>query len=154
MQIRAAHLPEAIEEHRFGQSIRRMYRFDWAWPENAIALEYEGNSWVPQESRHTSGAGFRDDAIKYSLAAGLGWKVIRATSDMVKDGTALTLLLFAFGRVAPEQVGPMTKRKKKHKDRLPGESKAKISLERSRSLNLLRPGRALPDSVLRAGGLL
>lgn len=155
LQIRAGKLPEAIEEHRFGQSIKRLYRFDWAWPEQGIALEYEGGTWAAMSS-HMHPMAYEEDAIKYSLAAGLGWKVIRCTSKMVRDGTALTLLLFAFGRIAPEQVGPMTKRAKKHKDRVPGESRAEISLERSRAINLLGRGNrrndrgALPESVLRA----
>ena len=39
--------------------------------------------------RHTTGAGFRQDCVKYNLASLEGWTVMRFTSDMVKKGLAL-----------------------------------------------------------------
>ena len=84
--------PGVVPEYRFHDT--RRWRFDYAWPERKIALEVEGGTW--KGGRHTSGKGYRNDCIKYNTAAADGWIVIRATSDMVKDGTALEHLTMAF----------------------------------------------------------
>ena len=68
----------------------RKWRFDFAWPFYQIALEIEGGTWV--SGRHSRGAGMRADCEKYNAAVLAGWKVLRVTSDMVKDGSALNLV--------------------------------------------------------------
>jgi len=68
----------------------RNFRFDFAWPEKKIALEVEGGTWTI--SRHTTGKGFEADCLKYNLAAVEGWRIIRATSEHVKTGSALVWL--------------------------------------------------------------
>lgn len=62
-----------LTEHRFHPT--RRWRFDYAWPEQMVALEVEGGVWVG--GRHTSGAGFVKDMEKYNEAACLGWRIIR-----------------------------------------------------------------------------
>ena len=84
--------PPATPEVRF--SPPRRWRFDLGWEEYKVAFEYEGATWSGK-SRHTSGKGFRDDCVKYSNAAIQGWCVVRATADMVKNGTALALITLA-----------------------------------------------------------
>ena len=86
--IRLAGLPEPKREFRF-HKVRR-WRFDYAWEDLMLALEREGSTW--KGGRHTSGSGYRQDCIKYSEAAILGWVVLRVTVDMIRDGTALDLL--------------------------------------------------------------
>ena len=76
--------PGAVSEFRFCE---RRWRFDYAWPEKKVALEIEGGTWA--SGRHTRGVGYRNDCIKYNRAAVLGWRVIRATTDMMRDGSAL-----------------------------------------------------------------
>lgn len=83
-QIREAKLPEPEREVRFSY---RRFRFDFAWSEPKIALEVEGGVWV--SGRHGSGKGMDSDATKYNIAALLGWKVIRVTTNMVRDGRAI-----------------------------------------------------------------
>lgn len=61
----------------------RRFRCDFAWPEQKVALEVEGGSWV--QGRHVRGSGFEKDAEKYSLLASEGWLVIRATRSQVED---------------------------------------------------------------------
>lgn len=90
--ICASGLPAPVPEHRF-HPIRR-WRFDWAWPERKIALEYEGGTW--NRGRHVRAGGYSADCEKYSEAAILGWVVIRVTSEMVSSGLAMTLLHRAF----------------------------------------------------------
>lgn len=75
-------------------AIGRAWRFDLAWPEWMIAVEYEGASWV-QGGAHNSGGGYRSDVDKYNEAAALGWCVIRVTADMVRDMAFLAPVLMA-----------------------------------------------------------
>lgn len=74
-----------VEEYPFHPS--RRWRFDFAWPEEKLALEVEGGSWT--SGRHNRGAGYETDCEKYSAAAILGWRIIRATTGQVKKGLAI-----------------------------------------------------------------
>lgn len=86
LQIKAVGLTRGlVQQHRFHPE--RKWAFDFAYPERKWALEVEGGTWA--KSRHTTGAGFRDDCEKYAAAALAGWRVLRATSDQVKNGTAI-----------------------------------------------------------------
>jgi very-short-patch-repair endonuclease len=87
--IRAGLLPSAIVEYRFAPP--RLWRFDFAWPEMKLACEVEGSVWA--QGRHTRGSGFSDDAVKYNTAALLGWTVLRYTTEMCIDGTAIDELI-------------------------------------------------------------
>ncbi len=80
--------PGVVSEHRFHD--KRRWRFDYAWIDLKVAFEVEGG--VYKGGRHTSIKGFTSDCEKYSTAAILGWMVIRATTAMVRDGTAYELL--------------------------------------------------------------
>lgn len=80
--------PGVVEEHRFHP--KRRWRFDYAWPDKMIAFELEGGNWI--RGRHTRGKGYENDCEKYSEAAILGWKVIRATPSMMKTGLGYSLL--------------------------------------------------------------
>ena len=63
-------------EYRF-HDVRR-FKFDWAIPAKKIAIEYEGiNS---AKSRHTNIVGYSKDCVKYNLASGEGWTVLRYTA--------------------------------------------------------------------------
>ena len=93
LQIRALKLPVPEREYRFMPP--RRYRFDFAWPAEMVALEAEGGTWV--NGAHGRGKHYESDCRKYSEAAIRGWKVIRATTDMIKDGTAIELLKRALG---------------------------------------------------------
>ena len=90
-EIILAAWPGAVREHRF-HPVRR-WRFDYAWPERKIAFEVEGGTWFG--GRHSRGKGYRSDCEKYSTAAIHGWMVLRATSDMMRDGSAVTFLEMA-----------------------------------------------------------
>lgn len=68
---------ECVREYRFHPT--RRFRFDYALPEYKIAIEIEGGVWI--KGRHTRGAGYQRDLIKYNLATTLGWRVLRYTPD-------------------------------------------------------------------------
>jgi hypothetical protein len=82
IKVRGLPLPE--REWKF--EAKRRWRFDYAWPQQMIALEVEGGVWTG--GRHTRGAGFVKDMEKYNRAAVLGWRLLRVTPDkLVSAGT-------------------------------------------------------------------
>jgi len=53
-------------------------------------MEIEGGTWV--SGRHTRGKGYLNDLEKYNEAVILGWRLLRVTPQMLRDGTATVLL--------------------------------------------------------------
>lgn len=79
-----------------GISYEREYRFDPSrrWRADfyiapSLLVEVEGGTW--SGGRHTSGVGYRNDAIKYNAAVLKGFRVLRFTADMVRDGALATI---------------------------------------------------------------
>lgn len=86
-----AGIPEPVEEYRFHP--KRKWRFDFAWPDQKVALETEGGTW--QRGRHVQPVGFEADCEKYSTAAAMGWAVIRVTGKQINSGLMVSLLEMA-----------------------------------------------------------
>lgn len=85
-QITAAGLPAPIREYPFCPG--RRYRADFSYPEHGkVLIEVEGGIWT--NGRHSRGAGLTADAEKYNAASCLGWRLIRVTGEMIRDGRAL-----------------------------------------------------------------
>ncbi len=84
LHLKARKIP-FIREYKFMEG--RRFRFDFVIANTHYAIEIEGGH--PGKSRHTSYKGFAADAEKYNLATALGWKLLRFTTKMVKDGTAI-----------------------------------------------------------------
>lgn len=84
---KAVGIPKPVQEFRF--HLTRKWRFDFAWPDQKVALEVEGGVWTG--GRHTRGSGFIKDMEKYNEAAGLGWRVFRCTPQKLctPDTTAM-----------------------------------------------------------------
>ena len=59
------------------------WRFDFAWPNEKVAVELEGGTWI--RGAHTRGGHYRSDCEKYNFAQILGWKVLRFTGDMLEE---------------------------------------------------------------------
>lgn len=70
-----------VEELIFSDT--RKFRFDWAIPDQKIAIEYEGL--FSEKSGHTTVTGYTKDCIKYNLAVQEGWKVLRYTALNYKN---------------------------------------------------------------------
>ncbi len=87
-QCRAVGLPKPSTELQFAKP--RRWRFDVAFEAQRLAVEVEGATWA--NGRHTRGQGFENDCLKYAEAVIRGWRVLRVTSNMVKDGRALGLI--------------------------------------------------------------
>lgn len=98
--LRALNVLDAHREYRFAPP--RMWRFDFAWPEQRFAVEIEGGVWT--NGRHTRGSGFVADTEKYNAAALAGWKVLRFTEKSVRDGSAVELVA-RYLRVPPYNPG-------------------------------------------------
>jgi very-short-patch-repair endonuclease len=86
--LRAVGLPLPERNWRFHPE--RQWALDFAWPDRRLAVEVEGGTW--SDGRHVRGAGYEQDAIKYSEASILGWLLVRVTGAMVRDGRALDLI--------------------------------------------------------------
>jgi len=78
-------------EREYAWHPTRKWRADFAWlAPHWILLEVEGGTY--SGGRHVQGKGFEKDCIAYNEAALLGWRVLRVTGAMVKDGRALALV--------------------------------------------------------------
>ncbi len=82
VQLDWAKLPVPEREARFHPT--RRWRFDFAWPEQKVAVEVEGGVYV--QGRHSRGKGYEADIEKYNEAALLGWTVLRCTPRQVNSG--------------------------------------------------------------------
>lgn len=87
IDLKACGLPDPVQEHRFDQT--RRWRFDLAWPDRMLAVEVDGGTWTG--GRHTSGTGYERDAEKLNAAVLAGWRVLRFTTGMVRQGAAETI---------------------------------------------------------------
>jgi len=85
-------IPMPTTEYRFHSE--RRWRFDYAWPYKMVALEIEGGIWV--KGRHVRGKGYENDCRKYNEAAVNGWRVLRVTTGMVRNGEMFSTLIRIF----------------------------------------------------------
>ena len=88
--LAAWELPEPVREYRFHE--KRMWRFDFAWPDHMVALEVEGILFG-DGGRHQRGQGFANDCVKYLHAQHLGWLVVRVPSTWLSGGYSETMNL-------------------------------------------------------------
>ena len=88
LHVRAEKLPAPVREFRFAPP--RQWRFDFAWPEQKLAVEVEGGIFT--KGRHSRGSGMLADMEKYNRAALLGWRVLRFFTDQVRDGSAIAVV--------------------------------------------------------------
>lgn len=79
-----------LRQFRFGKAEGRRWRADFAYPPAKLLVEVEGGV-------HTIRKRWELDVEKAAWAAALGWRVLRCTKAMVKDGTAVELILRALG---------------------------------------------------------
>ena len=115
---KAVGLPAPVSEYQFGEGrhAKRLWRFDFAWPDSKIAVEIEGGTrsnpvkcnrcgnlvrkrtkagrWyqVVEGGRHNRAGGFEADAEKYNAAGEIGWRVFRFTTNQVKSGIAVDVI--------------------------------------------------------------
>jgi hypothetical protein len=74
-------MPPPVREFQFHPD--RKWRWDIAWPEFKTALECDGGTYV--KGGHSRGRQQRRDFEKQNAAVALGWRVFRATTDLLRD---------------------------------------------------------------------
>lgn len=55
----------------------RRWRYDFAWPERRVAVEFDGGQWVAFGGRHNRDS----DREKLNHGAALGWRVLRFSNQ-------------------------------------------------------------------------
>jgi very-short-patch-repair endonuclease len=68
-----------LYEYRFHPV--RKWRFDYAWPAQKVAIEFDGGVWA--RGRHNRPGGYIKDCEKKNEATFMGWKVFTLTSELV-----------------------------------------------------------------------
>ena len=74
---------------------KRKFRFDFAFPDKKLAVEVEGGIWM--NGRHNRASSIEMDFFKYNLATKLGWHILRYSTAMAIDGTAISDVLEMLG---------------------------------------------------------
>lgn len=92
-QLWKAGLMPFCAEYRFYSE--RRWRFDFAWPDNLVALEIDGGLYV--NGGHNRGSKIIDEHDKFNEAAIMGWTVLRVDPKKVRSGEALQLIKRALG---------------------------------------------------------
>lgn len=64
----------------------RRWKFDFAWPEQKIAIEAQGG--VYMRSGHTGGKNMEDDYAKLNACVAEGWRIFYVTSGMLRNDAA------------------------------------------------------------------
>ena len=69
-------------EYKFALPEKK-FRFDYAVRYKMLGIEIDGGIWTG--GRHTRGAGFQRDLLKFNIAASRGWRVFRfSTADVLQ----------------------------------------------------------------------
>lgn len=74
----------------------RKWRFDFAWPDEMVAVEVDGA--IHTTGRHTRGAGVDADNEKLNAAQLDGWRVFRFSTGKVQSGYAAQTIIKALDR--------------------------------------------------------
>ena len=77
--VRLFGMPEPVREYVFAPP--RRWRFDFAFPEQRVAVEIDGGQWAPGGGRHAKDA----DKDKHNAAVLLGWRVLRFSGEMINN---------------------------------------------------------------------
>ena len=75
---------EYVSEYKFAASLKRKWRFDFAFPAEKVAVEIDGGQYAYRGGRHNTDA----DRDKLNHAAVLGWRVLRFSGSMLQDPEA------------------------------------------------------------------
>jgi hypothetical protein len=86
-QLDLAGLPIPASEITFAPP--RRWRFDWAYQDRRIAIEYQGGNYTGKGG-HNTVKGLKNDYEKFSEAAIRGWMLILIDSGSVRSGQAVT----------------------------------------------------------------
>lgn len=100
-EIRAHRLPQAHEQYRWATELvnengrPRQFRADFAWPAFKLLVEIQGGLWMRGGGGHSHPMHIEGDIEKQQCAVLLGWHLFPVTSDHVKHGEAIGLVMRA-----------------------------------------------------------
>lgn len=94
VHLKGLRIPCPVGEFHF--SDERLWRFDFAWPEEKLAVEIEGGVSDRRRGRHIRAGGYQDDLDKYNTAVLMGWRLLRFSTRDVMQGVAATFVRDAF----------------------------------------------------------
>ena len=88
LRLRISGLLDGLErEYRFHPD--RRWRLDFAWPARSVGVEIQGGG---RRGRHTRMTGYRNDCLKLSTAASIGWLILPMTPDLSDSDAGIELL--------------------------------------------------------------
>lgn len=94
--LRRFGLPKFERYVQFAREVGRKFEADFLNREHMLIVEVEGlvvrrlpGGDLVVSGRHASITGFKEDCVKYAIAAMLGYTVLRFEQSQVKDGTAI-----------------------------------------------------------------
>ncbi len=95
LMMRAEGIADGFErQYRFLPE--RKYRADFAHPQKRIIVEVDGGGWI--YGRHHRPQGYEQDRERDNLAVIAGWRVLRFTPAMIRDGRAVQFIKLALER--------------------------------------------------------
>ena len=94
LQLRAVKLDGLfIRQFPWAQPYGRKFCADFANATCRLLLEVEGGIWRRSgKGAHTGGSAVQRDCEKQNLAVETGWKMLRFTDKMIRDGSAIALV--------------------------------------------------------------
>ena len=82
----------------------RRFRFDYAWPDERVALELQGGIYLAGKGGHVAPKRFQNDCDKLNHAARAGWRTCKLATGMVTpENVQLVKDLVLAMRAAPEK---------------------------------------------------
>jgi very-short-patch-repair endonuclease len=95
LHIRASRLPLPVRDYQ--ALLPRKFKCDLAYVALKIAIEVDGGERLfSGGGRHNRAAGMESDSEKQNLLVLAGWRCLRFTGSMVKDGRAIAVLIRMF----------------------------------------------------------
>lgn len=103
-----AGLVTPVEQFMFAREWGRLYRWDFAWPAQQLAVEVDGGRFMGRGGRgavmsRTAPLGYHgsvDDNRKRNLANLLGWKLLIYSPEQIRSGEAITEIKLALEQSA------------------------------------------------------
>lgn len=89
-QIVGVGLPLPLQQYKWHPERKFKADFAYDFPPFKLLIEVDGGTW--QQMGHSTGSGIERDHIKDAEALILGFKTLRLTGTMVKDGSGIKYL--------------------------------------------------------------
>lgn len=86
-------LPDPVAEFQFLPT--RKFRFDFAWPNQKVALECQGGIFARIPGGHNRGAQIRLEHQKRNLAAVEGWRILYCETETICTMDTVDLIRIA-----------------------------------------------------------